>query len=132
MTEEITFQQLESSSNCDNFIVGNSPLDEWYQSIRGLPINKLNDGDLCRACRQKLYPIHVVPIAVARLHLQPLAGDIYDGELLVAMKAIPVEYWQGDLESATCLRKVAQKVIQVSDDSEVIDDVKELVRRIAT
>lgn len=127
MTNSITFQQLESHSE---YQAGNSPLDEWYQGIRSTPINEFDDGDLARACRQQLYLSHVVPTAVERLQSAPLAGDMYDGELLVAMKSVPIDYWQTDKENTNVLASIVQKSQHLWDEEELTADADELARRL--
>lgn len=130
MSDTITFRQLESAmSDHDEDKFGDSSLDEWYKSIRNTPITDFGDGDLSRACRQQLYLNHVVPIAVERLKSQPLAGDMYDGELLVAMKSISIDYWRTDQESARQLFAIAQEA-KLLVDEDIADDVDELVGRL--
>lgn len=129
----MTFRQLEPShSGRSEPDPNNSPLDGWYCRIRDTPISEFADEDLGRACRQAIYVDHIVPIAIARLEAEPLAGDMYDGELLVAMKSIPVNYWRNDQQSSERLLKVVERVKQLSDDQDIIHDVNELVRTIAS
>ena len=62
-----------------------SSLELWYERIQDTPIDVLPIGDLCRACRQDLFPAQVLPVAIARLMEDPTAGNLYDGELAVAV-----------------------------------------------
>ena len=133
MNESVTFRQLESSGNDRNELMsGDSSLDDWYRRIRDTPISELDDGDLSRACRQCLYLDHIVPISIARLEEEPLAGDIYDGELLVAMKLIPTNYWKNDQRCSEQLLRVVDQAKKLSDDEDIINDVDELAERIGT
>ena len=128
MTNSITFRQLESLGS--EYEVGASALDEWYKGVRDTPISELDDGDLSRACRQMLYLSHVVPAAVKRLLSEPLAGDMYDGELLVAMKSIPIDYWQTDRASAEVLANVVEEAKRLSEDNDIVSDADELAGRL--
>lgn len=131
MTDVKTFQQLEDADSVGEYRAGESPLDEWYQGIRNIPISDFDDGDLCRACRQQLYLGHVIPVAVARLQVEPLAGDMYDGELLVAMKSVPIDYWRTDQKSAGLLVSIVQDAKRLSDDDDIVSDADELARRLS-
>jgi hypothetical protein len=131
MNNSMTFRQLETpDGGRSEPDPNNSPLDEWYCRVRDTPISEFADEDLGRACRQAIYVDHIVPIAVARLEEEPLAGDMYDGELLVAMRSIPVNYWRKDQQTSERLLKVVERVKQLSDDQDIIHDVDELVGRI--
>ncbi|MCA8982948.1 MAG: contact-dependent growth inhibition system immunity protein [Planctomycetaceae bacterium] len=130
MTNTVTFRQLEFASSSSKPAAGDSALDEWYRRVRDIPINELDDGDLCRACRQQVYLDHVVPIAVERLTVQPLAGEMYDGELLVAMKSIPTGYWQRNSRISQDLADVVKKVHVLSEDDDILADADEVGRRI--
>ncbi len=78
-----TFRSLESEA-ARTAPVGKSPLEQWYESIRDVPIQSLSDADLARACRQQLHIQAIAPIVLSRLEENPLAGMLYDGELLRA------------------------------------------------
>ena len=133
MNDSVTFRQLESSrSDWNEVTSGDSSLDDWYRSVRDTPISELDDGDLSRACRQCLYLDHIVPLAVARLEQEPLAGDIFDGELLVAMKMIPTSFWMNDQRYSEQLLRVVNQAKELSDDEDIVDDADELAEKIRT
>jgi CDI immunity proteins len=67
------------------------------------------DEDLCIAVRQQLFLEHVVPVAVYRLQQNPLAGKKYDGELIVALKSVPRDYWAQQLK----LRKAVKQTLDL-------------------
>jgi CDI immunity proteins len=131
MTDSVTFRQLELADNNQcNPDTNMSSLEEWYCRIRDIPIDSFDTEDLCRACRQKMYVDYVVPAALACLEEDPLAGELYDGELLVAMKSIPYRYWMENDESAARLIRVARRAKQFSKGEEIIEDIEWLVDRI--
>ena len=83
-------RQLESSPAGDTAA---SVLDEWYQTVRDVPLCELSIGDVARACRQSLYLEYLIPVAITHLEKDPCAGDQYDGELLVSLRSAPCEFW---------------------------------------
>ena len=107
-----------------------SSLDEWYESVRDIPLRELDDGDLSRACRQQLFLDSIIPVALDRLRLRPLAGNIYDGELFVSLKDIPSVYWEQNRKKADLLRDIAGKVAKQSDDEDLLKDAEEVKSRL--
>jgi hypothetical protein len=106
------------------------PLPAWYRAVRETPIEELRLEDICKACRQQIHIGHVVPIALRVLQSEPLAGEMYDGELLASMKTIPPDYWPAHRPEATMLRAICEGVcghVCLSDD--VRQDVAELLAR---
>ena len=131
MTNSTTFRKLEPSgkgiSDVDH---DNSPLGKWYCSIRDTPISEFTYKDLSRACQQELYVNHIVPIAMVRLEEEPLAGEMYEGELIVAMKSIPINYWKNHPLILERLLRVVERVKQLSEDEQVVHGVNELAEKI--
>lgn len=70
-----------------------SPLSAWYNDIRHKSLGELSNGDIARMIRQALYLQFVIWEALERLSTNPLAGDMYDGEILDAMSNIGATYW---------------------------------------
>ena len=116
-----TFRELDGDIN-----VGDSSLDHWYSEIRDTPLNELKDGDLARCCRQKLFLEHVVPVVILRLTANPMAGDIYDGELLAAMQTVGKKYWQVHSEQARQLRDTINQTNLLECDEETAKKILEL------
>ncbi|MBL6707633.1 MAG: hypothetical protein ISQ06_16100 [Planctomycetaceae bacterium] len=130
MTAPVTFRSLEKKQAGGEWQPGSSPLDEWYEAIRDTPIDELSDGNLCRACRQQLYLDAIIPIAVSRLRLDPLAGDMYDGELIASLKAVPSEFWHSSSSEAAAVRSAIAETLRENDDGDLKADIQELVARI--
>jgi hypothetical protein len=76
---------------CDT---GTSSLERWYDEVRTTPFDQFSDGDLSRAVRQELYLEQLLPFAIARLQEDPLAGDLYDGELMKAVSEVRDSFWR--------------------------------------
>jgi CDI immunity proteins len=71
---------------------------------------------LRRACRQQVFPEAVVPIAIKALRKDPLAGEMYDGELIVALGEISREYWKNHESQAREVKAIAKALIPQDDE----------------
>ncbi len=126
MNTSLTFVQLEKSAG-QNYspAQGNKwPLEEWYDSIRNIPIDRLSAGDIAKACRQNVWIEHVVPLAIGSLKHNPQAGHLYAGELVVALKSIPTAFWARHRETAHELKTVVQRTLPQLDDGVQRDAVE--------
>ena len=106
------------------------PMPAWYRAVRETPLEQLGVEDICKACRQQIHLEHVVPIALQLLQSEPLAGEMYDGELLASLKSAPPDHWPAHPAEAAVLKSVCEGVRQnksISDD--VRQDVAELLTR---
>jgi CDI immunity proteins len=94
MMENLSIRQIEQSLGiADTLPEPSSALEKWYASVRDKRVEDFGIRDLCIACRQNLYPEHVVPVALRKLANDPLIGHIYDGELLLSLRGVPRAYW---------------------------------------
>lgn len=71
-----------------------SALEEWYIEVRDKRLSEFSVDELTRACRQQLYLDAIVPLCLLELETDPMAGDMYDGELMDTVSRIPIEYWE--------------------------------------
>jgi hypothetical protein len=111
-----TFRYLDG--NID-YVPPASALEEWYNQVRDTPLENMGIGDLARACRQNIFPSAVVPICLLRLEEDPLAGDLYDGELLLALKGLPRDYWATHPQEKSEFLRLAERAVNESGDSEL-------------
>ncbi|MCD1258177.1 hypothetical protein B5M42_004900 [Paenibacillus athensensis] len=74
------------------------PLSVWYGRILDKKLADLSDGDIAKLIRQNVHLPHVVPEGIKRIHLNPIAGDLGDFELLEAFNYIDVEEWKLELQ----------------------------------
>lgn len=125
MNYHVTFRSLENNEH----ITSMAGLDEWYDKVRDVPIEDLDDLDLCRACRQRLFMAQVVPVAALRLQSDPLAGDVFEGELLASMKSIPSSFWQRDPLSGGQVLTIAESLLS-HPDNEIRLDAEDIARAI--
>jgi hypothetical protein len=105
------------------------PLPAWYRAVRDVRIEKLGVEDICRACRQRIHSGHVVPIALQILKVQPLAGEMYDGELLMSLAEVEQEYWRCNAAQAQLLRDIVMATrSQIDNDSQ--SDISRLLAKL--
>jgi hypothetical protein len=105
------------------------PLPAWYRAVRETPLERLGVEDICRACRQQIHLAHIVPIALRLLQSEPLAGEMYDGELLASLKSVPSDYWPTHTADATLLKSFCEGFRK---DQSVPDDVRHDVADLLT
>lgn len=106
------------------------PLEAWYRAVRNTPIKDLAIEDLCRACRQRIHLDYVLPLALQALEEDPIAGSMYEGELIASLVPVPIDYWRHHPAHAATLRMV----IEGARREGVVDlenDLNELGRRLA-
>ncbi len=116
MTHGTTFRQRESQKGQEIFASsGNSPLEAWYRAIRDERVEDFTPGDLSRAIRQQLFPETVVPVAIETLKKDPLAGEMYDGELLLALDSVPKPYWTAHPAQASAVVSLAELQLELVD-----------------
>jgi hypothetical protein len=106
-----------------------SSLTDWYDRIRNVPLLAFGIEDLCRSLRQVLYPQYVVPVALEALERDPLAGEMYEGELALAFRSLPDGFWREHKQVGTrWLASIAGAMQRFSGD--VKRDLAEVVARI--
>ena len=69
----------------------------------------------------------VLPVAVALLSDDVLAGDRYDGELIVALAGLDAEYWKENKGAASLTVCALDEVKDRSQDAELLKDVSTLM-----
>ncbi|WP_213879601.1 contact-dependent growth inhibition system immunity protein [Pseudomonas sp. dw_358] len=117
----MTFRELEVAQGSNWQPEANpSSLTQWYSTVRDVPLCALDVGDVCRALRQELYVLEVLPRAVSLLTDDALAGDRYDGELIAALATLQAKYWRDNAELA---RKAAYALSEI-DDGIIDTDLK--------
>jgi hypothetical protein len=130
MTGEVTFRQLEAQQpSREPGMAWDSSLSHWYDLVRDKRIDDFSDEDLSIASRQALHLDYVVPAAIARLQHDPLAGEKYDGELIVALKSVPDTYWATNSLHANKLKQILLSV-QNSVESALSSDIADLLPKL--
>jgi hypothetical protein len=121
----MTFAKLEGFHTTS---AGNEacPLDQWYNSVREIDIEMLDEGDLARCFRQNLWPQYIIDIALTKLELNPMAGWGYDGDLLVSLRFLPPKFWSENQAARMRAVNILHLVDTHNADSELIDDLAKL------
>lgn len=131
-TRRLTFAELDHESGIpdpspatgDEF-----PIPAWYRSIRNTPVEELTIEDVCKALRQRIHLTAVVPEALAILKREPLAGEMYDGELLASLSVIDKEFWGENAPFAETLRAIIAP-IRAEMDSDLKSDIQKLLSKL--
>ncbi len=128
----ITFALLDKEKGIPDPapVVGEEyPLPAWYRSVRNVPLEQLTVEDISKACRQGIHLKQVVPLALKALGANPLEGEMYDGELLVSLKAVGRDYWSINTEDrASCLAILESSIVDFPED--VAEDANELLSNV--
>ncbi|MHC8520808.1 contact-dependent growth inhibition system immunity protein [Rossellomorea sp. H39__3] len=66
-------------------------LDEWYNTLLNKDRTELDITDLCRMIQQNIFIEVAIDKAVEVLNHNPLAGDVYDGQLVEALFSVDME-----------------------------------------
>jgi len=107
------------------------PLPAWYRSVSETPLDELGLEDVCKACRQQIHLEHIVPMALQILKIEPLAGEMYDGELLVALKSIPSDYWHAHADEVLSLKPIIESACRNENlEDDLRRDMRELLTKI--
>lgn len=104
------------------------PLEIWFANIYDVSIDQFPVEDLAKSCRQhqatRNYLDPLMPLCIAVLQKEPLAGEMYDGELLTSLMKLPAEYWQGRSEQQQKLVSIATVAFdQASYDVHFLNDI---------
>ena len=106
------------------------PLPAWYRAVYNTPLDELGVEDICKACRQQIHLEQTVPMAVDLLRADPLAGEMFDGELLVAMKSVPHDYWVRNEAQLQAMKSVAESALrQEAITPDVREDAQDLLKK---
>lgn len=125
-----TFREIEAAEGVvSGEIKKDSSLEEWYARVRDVPLTALRVEDLCKSVRQCLYLEHVIPVALDVLEREPMAGEMYDGELASAFRVISETFWREHRQIATRTQDILKVVLQQIDD-DYDDDVLAVLARI--
>ena len=131
----LTFAMLEGEKSSGELPTRSGeeyPLPAWYRAVREIPLEQLSVEDICKACRQQIHLDHVVPIALGILRSNPLAGEMYDGELIASLKSVPANYWRDRTDEGLILKRILEKAISIEATlDDVRQDAEELLNRIS-
>lgn len=123
-----TFRSLQIANNSSREPSNRSSLDQWYNSVFDIPLEKLSTGDLARAIRQDIFLAEVLHRAEIILQLEPLAGEDYDGQLISSIASLT----RVEAEPVVpCLRRISNYLTHIDKsgyDSQIINDIQKIVQ----
>lgn len=114
----VTFRAIDQACGRDlgELRAEDWPLEIWFANVYELPIEYFSLFDLARSCRQHSVCRDYLPFIVARcmviLEREPLAGELYDGELLNSVMRLPREYWQSYPDQKCTLERIAKATFE--------------------
>ncbi|OKP70033.1 hypothetical protein A3844_03275 [Paenibacillus helianthi] len=86
------------------------PLSGWFAGIMDIKLKDLSDGSIARLVRQNFHLKYVIPEAILRLSLNPLAGKHYEGELINAMNSVKNTFWENNSNVCNDIKKLLMKI----------------------
>ena len=90
--------------------------------LRRKPLNQFTVGDLRIMIGQQISLPILIPLAVERLEIEPLAeGDLYPGDLLAAVLTIEETFWSTHADSFQRIRRVVSRVQEIVPSLDEID-----------
>lgn len=110
------FDRNKSLQELENSDWGNPksdfPLEEECLHLRRIPVKDFESPDLCCMIGQKIGEKYLIPMAIERLHLDPLADrNWYPGSLLEAVLRASAEYWEQNVNQREEVEQIFQKAL---------------------
>jgi hypothetical protein len=85
--------------------------------LRTVPLGNLSIGDLRLLLGQQIGTEWLVPLALDRLHDDPLAGEWYPGDVLNSVLGVGAIYWEAHPSETMSLWAVRQALEQVRSEA---------------
>ena len=103
-------EQLEGLENRgeENPEVG---LAIWYKGIRNKKLSELDDGDIAKAIRQKVFLKYLLPETINRIGKNPTLGSMYDGEVIDALAGIDEGFWMKNVDLRISYKKLTESIM---------------------
>ncbi len=107
---QVTFRELDGDAS------GPPPywaLEHWYEEVRDIKIADMAVEHLARCLRQNLHIELVIPFALQALEDDPLAGEMYKGQLVQNLRKVTSDYWRANPEERARFIMLAQRAHEV-------------------
>jgi hypothetical protein len=78
-------------------------LDKWYATLLNKTVEEINVNDISRMLRQDILMEVAVNKSVEILNENPLAGEVYDGQLLELLYSVDVNKYKEDIDEVKYL-----------------------------
>lgn len=83
-----TFRERLLADGIDYVPSDRSSLDAWFASVIDISFAEMEVKDVARSIRQDLFLNDMLPLAEVYLKEDPLAGYMYDGEVIAAIASL--------------------------------------------
>jgi hypothetical protein len=118
---EQSLEQLENERwpppNYDSYLVLEA------HRLRSVPIGDLTVEDLRLLLGQQIGTRYLMPLAVARLQVEPLAqGDFYPGDLLSSVLETDPSYWDEHPDQLLALNEVRKALMRSGESGDLLAD----------
>ncbi|NQX68941.1 hypothetical protein HQN90_22695 [Paenibacillus alba] len=78
----------------DEYVVDeSSSMSKWFGKILNTKVKELSDGDVAKLLRQNYHPFYIIPEAIKRIRINPIVGELYDGEMLYSLSRVDAPFW---------------------------------------
>lgn len=121
-----TFRELVGNINTTKNPGQQSSLEAWFESVLDVPLESLEVGDLCRAVRQNVCVDQLMPAILDVLTEDPLAGDLYDGEIIASLTTIEGDELQDHKETFIQIKNLINGLGLQDIDSDLKNDILKL------
>ena len=109
--KDFTIADVEKRHGIVHQAENQSSLERWYEKIRKLPISQLTSGDIARRIRQQIFLKEIMPVAIKFIGNNPLAGDYYEGEILIAISKLNKIFWEQHNDLFNVLKKTLKNLL---------------------
>jgi hypothetical protein len=124
MTAVESFQEAENIEGIEYSSTLGSSLSEWYESIRNKRFTEFTIDDLCRSVRQNLFVYFLLPTILKVLTVDPFAGELYDCELIISLKAVDSSIWKKSPVESIAIRSIIEENVDKMDEDIKADAVE--------
>ena len=122
----ITFRKLIGNINKTQGAGQQSPLEQWFERVIDIPLEEMSVEDLCRAIRQEICIVQLMPRILDILTEDPLAGEYYDGELISALSTVKMINLKDHIDSFQKAKDLINKIDISTIDNEIKKDILKL------
>ncbi len=105
--KNITIRDIEKLEGIEyNGYDFESSLTVWYDKVRTKKLIELIDGDIARFIRQRIFLDYIVCEALDRIKLDPLIGEMFEGEVLINLAEIESDFWENNREVSNIAKTI--------------------------
>ena len=114
----ITFRELIENINATIEPGQQSSLEQWFEYIIDIPIEKLTVEDSCRAIRQELCIDQFMPKILNFLIKDSSVGECYDGELISELSTLKGSILKDQKNNFIKIKRTINQIdaFNISDD----------------